>query len=184
MRLRKCAVFAAAVCAVAGFGAAGAGAQKKAPAAGGKAAVLAVVKRFEDAYKRKDGKTMLLTLMAPTGDKVKIQQRYEWLRGHGPGDAPNTAPTLFVSSRGSFVPVKYAVASVAPAGGGKWTVIVKEDGTYRDEDGKYRVSRTRHFDVVQVKGKWYVGDYYLKQNRENYGFPVDDISDKMEPLGN
>jgi hypothetical protein len=47
----------------------------------------------------------------------------------------------------------------------------------------YRVSRKRHFQIVKVGKKWMVGDYYLLQNRENYGFPVDDISDKMQVIG-
>ena len=148
-----------------------------------KAEVTAAVKQFEEAYKRKDAKTMILKLMAPTQDKGKIQQRGEWLKGNGPGDAPNTAPPLFTSNRGSFVPSKYVIASATPQSADKWTVVVKEDGTYRDEDGKYKVSRTRHVTVIKYKNKWLISDYVMKENPTNYGFFVDDISDKMIPLG-
>ena len=148
-----------------------------------KAAVTATVKQFEEAYKRKDANTMITKLMAPTQDKGKIQQRGEWLKGNGPGDAPNTAPPLFKSNRGSFVPSKYVIASAMPQGADKWQVVVKEDGTYKDEDGKYKVSRTRYVTVTKAKNKWLIADYVMKENPTNYGFFVDDISDKLTPIG-
>jgi hypothetical protein len=150
---------------------------------GDKAAVMAAVKKFEEAYKRKDANMMITKLMAPTQDKVKIQQRGEWLKGNGPGDAPNTAPPLFKSNRGSFVPSKYVISSATPQSKDKWQVVVKEDGTYKDEDGKYKVSRTRHVTVTKAGGKWLIADYVMKENPTNYGFFVDDISDKMTPIG-
>ena len=105
-------------------------AQKGGGGGGGsaKAAVTAIVKQFEEAYKRKDANTMITKLMAPTQEKGKIQQRGEWLKGNGPGDAPNTAPPLFKSNRGSFVPSKYVIASATPQSADKWQVVVKEDG--------------------------------------------------------
>lgn len=148
-----------------------------------KTAVTAIVKEFEEAYKRKDANTMITKLMAPTQEKGKIQQRGEWLKGNGPGDAPNTAPPLFKSNRGSFVPSKYVIASATPQSADKWQVVVKEDGTYKDEDGKYKVSRTRYVTVTKAKNKWLIADYVMKENPTNYGFFVDDISDKMTPIG-
>ncbi|MCS6775453.1 MAG: hypothetical protein NZ557_02810 [Chthonomonadaceae bacterium] len=148
-----------------------------------RAMVLEVVREFENAYMKKQKRRMLMELMAPTKDPVKIQQRYEWLRGHGPGDAPNTAPVLFQSARGSFVPYRYNVVSAVRQSPAQWTVVVNEEGTSFDEDGRYRVMRRRHFKIVKVGKKWMVGDYYLQQNPTNYGFPVDDICDRMQPLG-
>jgi hypothetical protein len=159
---------------------------------GEKAAVLATVRAFETAYMQKNKQRMLMALMAPTKDAVKVQQRYEWLRGHGPGDAPNTAPVLFQSARGSFVPTRYTILTAIKESPTQWKVIVSEEGRSFDQDEiggvmkttKYRVIRKRHFQIVKVGKKWMVGDYYLLQNRENYGFPVDDIADKMQALGN
>lgn len=149
-----------------------------------RAAVLNTVREFETAYMKKQKGKMLMQMMAPTKDPVKIQQRYEWLRGNGPGDAPNTAPILFQSARGSFVPSRYNVLTAIKESPSQWKVIVNEEGKSYDEDGKYTVIRKRHFKIVQVGKKWMVGDYYLLQNATNYGFPVDDISDKLQKLGN
>lgn len=151
---------------------------------GDKQAVLSTVRAFENAYMKKNKRQMLMVLMAPTKDLVKIQQRYEWLRGHGPGDAPNTAPILFQSARGSFVPTRYTISSSKPTDAKTWTVVVNEEGKSYDEDGKYLVQRKRFFKIVKVGKKWMVGDYYLKENPTNYGFPVDDISDKLQKIGN
>ena len=35
---------------------------------------------------------------------------------------------------------------------------------------------------INVKGVWYVADYVLPSNTEDYGFYVDDIADKMKKL--
>lgn len=149
---------------------------------GEKQAVLNTVRAFETAYMKKNKTEMLMKLMAPTKDPVKVQQRYEWLRGHGPGDAPNTAPILFQSARGSFVPTRYKVSSSTKTSPTSWTVVVNEEGRSYDEDGKYIVQRKRYFKIVKVGKKWMVGDYYLRENPTNYGFPVDDISDKMKKI--
>lgn len=174
------------LCAALLAGAAWGGPPKK-PAKSGnaKAAALAVVNQFEQAYKRKDKQIMLMKLMVPTTDALTLEKRYKWYRGYGPNDLPGSKQTLvlFESSHGSFVPSKYTVSSALPEEGGRWRVVVKEEGTYRDEDGRYKVNRIRHFKVTQFKGKWYIADYFLKENPEDYGFYCDDIVDKMTPLG-
>jgi len=154
-------------------------------ASGGKSAAVAVIKQFEEAYKRKDKKTMILKLMIPTTDADVLEKRYQWLRGYGPHDLPGSVhpPILFETSQGSFVPTKYAIVSMSPGGSGGWNATVSEEGTYRDEDGKYRVSRLRQFKIAPYKGKYYVASYVLKENPDDYGFRVDDISDKMVSLG-
>lgn len=152
---------------------------------GTRAAVLAVVDQFEKAYRRKDKKTMLFKLMLPTDNAMAMEKRYQWWRGYGPKDMPGSRhpPILFETSKGSFVPAAYKVLEAASTSGGSWSVAVREEGTYRDEDGRYKVSRMRHFTISPQKGKWYVRDYVLKENPEDYGFWVDDIVDKMTPLG-
>lgn len=154
-------------------------------ATGTRAAVLAAVDQFEKAYQRKDKKTMLFKLMMPTSDAMAMEKRYQWWRGYGPKDPAGTKhqPILFETSKGSFVPTTYKVLDAAPTGTGSWSVAVREEGTYKDEDGRYKVSRVRHFKMSQQKGKWYVLDYVLKENPEDYGFWVDDIIDKMTPMG-
>lgn len=156
----------------------------KAAVGGAKGSALAAVDRFEQAYKKKDKQTMLMKLMTPTQDAGTLEKRYQWLRGYGPKDDPGSKhpPILFESSRGSFVPTSYAVVSSAPAGSNKWQVVVRENGTYRDEDGRYKVLRQRIYTMQNVGGKWYVADYVLKENPEDYGFWVDDIIDKMTKL--
>jgi len=37
--------------------------------------------------------------------------------------------------------------------------------------------------MTLTKGKWYVMDYFLKENPEDYGFWVDDIVDHMTKVG-
>jgi hypothetical protein len=159
--------------------------QTGASVSGGKSAAIAVVKQFEEAYKRKDKTTMIQKLMIPTEDAGTLEKRYQWLRGYGPKDLPGSVhpPILFDSNKGSFVPTKYAVTAASSNGAGGWNVTVTEEGTYRDEDGRYRVSRVRRFKIAPYKGKYYVADYFLKENAEDYGFYVDDISDKMVSLG-
>jgi len=56
----------------------------------GRAAVLATVNQFEQAYKRKDKKTLLMKLMVPTSDAGALENGYQWLRGYGPTDMPGT----------------------------------------------------------------------------------------------
>ncbi len=154
-------------------------------ASGPRAAVLLVVDQFEKAYQRKDKKTMLFKLMVPTTDQEAIEKRYQWWRGYGPHDMPGSKhpPILFETSQGSFVPTKYRVSEAVPGEKGRWNVTVHEDGTYHDEDGGYKVARIRHFVITPYKGKWYVMDYVLEENPEDYGFRVDDIIDKMVHTG-
>ena len=146
---------------------------------------LAVVAQFERAYAASDKRTMLFKLMAPTQDANAIEKRYQWFRGYGPKDMPGTRhpPILFESSKGSFVPSSYVISSSGPAGPDEWSTVVREQGTYQDEDGRYRVNRLRHFKLTRTGGKWYVADYYLQENPEDYGFWVDDIVDKLTPIG-
>jgi hypothetical protein len=151
-------------------------------ATGVKAKVLAAVAEFEAAYKARNSRKMLLQLMVPTTDQATIDRRLMWLRGYGKNDAPRTHPILFESNYGSFSPRVYRVLSSAPIEGGRWSVVVREEGRSRDEDGQYEVMRVRHIKLTQLKGKWYVMDYVLKENPEKYGFYVDDISDKLTPI--
>jgi len=154
------------------------------PADGAKAGITGIVSRFEAAYEHKDKKQMLMVLMAPTKDDGALEKRYQWLRGYGPRDMPGSKhpPILFETSKGSFVPVSYKIKSITVSGPKSGTAMVEEKGTYRDEDGKYRVTRDRLFRLVQIGGKWYVNDYVLTENQEDYGFYVDDIADKMTKL--
>ena len=149
-----------------------------------KGGALGVVRQFEAAYMRKDKQTMIMRLMAPTTDADTIEKRYQWFRGYGPRDMPGSKhpPILFESSHGSFVPAAYTIVS-SSCSATKATVVVKEHGIYRDEDGGYRVERNRTFKLVQARGRWWVLDYVFLENPETYGFYVDDISDKMTHFG-
>jgi hypothetical protein len=188
-RIRLCAALLAAVVATTPALAMKPPAKKKAPkAAAGKeaatrATVLAVVNRFEAAYKNRDKETLLLKLMVPvpTTDMATLEKRYQWLRGYGPNDLPGSAhpPILFDLRKGSFAPDSYKVLASAPIDAMHYAVTVREEGTYQDEDGHYKVMRVRHFKMTDYKGKWYVMDYYMQENPEDYGFFVDDITDKM-----
>jgi len=155
--------------------------RSSAGAGSGKTGVLATVDAFEQAYKRKDKKAMIFELMVPTKDAESLEKRYQWFRGFGPKDMPGTKhpPILFETSKGSFVPTGYAVGAIKRADSTHWTVTVREQGTYRDEDGRYTVKRVRTFKIVQYNHKWFVADYVLADNPEDYGFWVDDILDKM-----
>jgi hypothetical protein len=146
---------------------------------------LATVAAFEAAYHAKDKKTMIFKLMAPTQDAEALEKRYQWFRGYGPKDMPGTRhpPILFESSKGSFVPLSYQVSSSASVDPDHWTATVKEQGIYHDEDGNWTVIRLRDYKLKRVAGKWYVADYVLRENPEDYGFWVDDIVDKMTHVG-
>jgi hypothetical protein len=152
-----------------------------APGGGARAGITAAVTRFEIAYEHKDKKAMLMKLMAPTQDDGALEKRYQWLRGYGPKDMPGTKhpPILFETSKGSFVPTAFVIKSISISDPTHGTATVEEKGTYRDEDGKYKVIRSRQFKLVAIHGIWYVADYVLTSNTEDYGFYVDDISDKM-----
>lgn len=155
------------------------------PKTPGRAGALSVARQFEEAYRKKDKKQMILGLMLPTTDAESLEKRYQWLRGYGPTDPPGgrRPPILFETSRGSFVPTKYQIASDASDGPNRWKVIAREEGSYRDEDGTYRIVRTRHILLSFTKGRWWVRDYINTANTEDYGFYVDDIADKMTHLG-
>ena len=150
-------------------------------------AVAAVVSGFERAYMNKDKRTMLMKLMVPTNDADTLEKRYQWLRGYGPKDMPGTVhpPILFKTTKGSFVPTRYSLQEETPIDKTHWTAKVQEKGTYHDEDGSYNVTRIRYFKIVKYSdGKWYVADYYVQGKPiEDYGFYVDDIIDKMTPVG-
>ena len=60
-------------------------------------------------------------------------------------------------------------------------MTVDEKGTYTDEDGKYKVERTRHIACRKVGGKWYIEDYPAP-SEDDLGFGVDDIRDKMTKI--
>lgn len=149
-----------------------------------KSGITAVVKQFETAYQHKDKKRMLMQLMAPTQDDGALEKRYQWLRGYGPHDMPGTKhpPILFETSKGSFVPTSYRILSVNVSDAKHGTATVEEQGTYKDEDGKYRVRRKRLYRLINMRGKWYVSDYVITTNQEDYGFYVDDIADTMKKL--
>lgn len=163
-----------------------AGQKHKGSAKGGgeKAAVLSAVEKFEKAYQKQDKKAMLMKLMVPTTDAGTLEKRYQWLRGYGPKDLAGSKhpPILFETSKGSFVPSEYKVTSSAPSNG-SWNVGVEEKGSYKDEDGKYKVTRKRLVKVTKYKGSWYISDYVLRENPEDYGFYCDDIIDTMKPVG-
>jgi hypothetical protein len=154
------------------------------PTGSAKAGITGIVDAFEAAYAHKDKKLMLMRLMAPTKDDGALEKRYQWLRGYGPHDMPGTKhpPILFETSKGSFVPTSFKITSMTVSGPRSGTAYVEEKGTYRDEDGKYRVTRKRLFRLAQIGGKWYVSDYVIESNQEDYGFYVDDIADKMTKL--
>jgi hypothetical protein len=152
-----------------------------AQAQGARAGITGAVTRFETAYEHKDKKALLMKLMVPTQDAEAVEKRYQWLRGYGPKDMPGTKhpPILFETAKGSFVPTSYTIKSISVSDPTHGTATVEERGTYRDEDGKYKVIRSRVFKLAAVKGTWYVADYVIPSNTEDYGFYVDDISDKM-----
>jgi hypothetical protein len=174
-RMKQCALIGIALVACAG----GAGARQG--KGGARAGITAIVIRFETAYEHKERQTLLMKLMNPTQDAETLEKRYQWLRGYGPKDMPGTKhpPILFETSKGSFVPTSYVIKSISVSDPTHGAATVEEKGTYRDEDGKYKVIRTRQFKLVAIKGKWYVADYVLASNTEDYGFYVDDIADKM-----
>jgi hypothetical protein len=136
---------------------------------------------WERAYQRRDKQTMINKLLAPTTDAGTIEKRFQWLRGYGPHDMPGTVhpPILFDNRKGSFHPTQYALMKTTKIGPNLWDNTVQETGSYHDEDGAYRVTRVRHIKVVKSGSNWYVQDYYLAENPEDYGFYVDDIQDKM-----
>lgn len=144
-----------------------------------------LISNFERAYMARDKKTMIMKLMVPTQDANALEKRYQWLRGYGPHDMPGTKhpPILFESSKGSFVPTSYSLVKLTPVDPTHYQATVNELGTYKDEDGRYKVKRVRQFKLVKQGGKWYVADYYNKDNAEDYGFWVDDINDQMTKLG-
>ncbi len=157
---------------------------KKAPVNNTKAAVLNVVSQFEAAYKAKDKKTIIFKLMVPSKEAETLEKRYQWFRGYGPTDMPGSKhpPILFETSKGSFVPSSYYVTTVTPDEPNTWKVNIHEHGTYRDEDGRWDVQRLRQMTVIKYNGKYYVSDYVMMDNPTDYGFYVDDISDKMSKL--
>lgn len=148
--------------------------------AGGKSA-LAVVEAFEKAYQRKDKNTMILKLMTPTKDVGTLNKRYQWFRGYGVDEKPSAVrpPILFTTAPGSYVPTTYKVVSSSAVSATEYSVTVFEKGGCREEGVNYAVERTRRFKLLKVGGKWLVSDYVNPTNTEEYGFFVDDISDKM-----
>ncbi|MDE2126580.1 MAG: hypothetical protein KGJ62_08320 [Armatimonadetes bacterium] len=150
-----------------------------------KLSVLQVVKTWETAYEHKQRERMLMTLMEPSEDAETLEKRYQWLRGYGPHDMPGSRhpPILFDNDRGSFVPGDYKVLEVLKQSPTAWRVTVAEHGTYHDEDGNWKVERQRDVKVVKYNNKWYVADYVLRSNTEDYGFYVDDIADTMVKAG-
>ncbi len=147
----------------------------------GAGSALAVVDAFEKAYQRKDKNTMLLKLMTPTKDTGTLNKRYQWLRGYGVDELPSAVrpPILFTTALGSYVPTAYKVVSSSAVSAQEYSVTVKENGGCREEGVNYKVERTRRFKLLKLNGKWFVSDYVNPTNTEEYGFYVDDISDKM-----
>ncbi len=147
-----------------------------------KKACLAVVDAWEKAYMRKDANYLINTLMVPTTDFAILEKRYQWLRGYGPKDLPGSVhpPILFKTSKGSFVPTSYKLLGTQKLDDTHYDIAVQELGTYRDEDGLFKVDRNRHVKLTLSRGKWWVMDYYLADNADDYGFFVDDIRDKVK----
>ena len=143
--------------------------------------VAAVIDAFEKAYQKKDKATMLLKLMYPTTDKNIINKRMQWLRGYGIDEVPAAVrpPILFTTAPGSFVPTTYKLVSANPVDGTNWSAIVEEKGGCREESKRFSVERKRNVTLLQMKGKWYINNYYNQINPDEYGFWVDDITDKM-----
>lgn len=148
-----------------------------------KAQVTVLVAAFEKAYQRKDKQTMIKKLMTPNPDDLMVEKRYQWLQGYGPKDMPGSKhpPILFERPRGTFVPTAYLLTSVTPGDATHCAATVQEKGTYTDEDGKYKVERTRHIACRKVGGKWYIEDYPAP-SEDDLGFGVDDIRDKMTKM--
>lgn len=154
------------------------------PGGTARAQVTALINSFEDAYRRKDKKMMLMQLMAPTQDSYAVEKRYQWYRGFGPTDMAGTKhpPILFETSRGSFVPKVYLLKSLTPVdAASRWNAVVEEHGVYKDEDGVFRVIRNRDMKLQKYKNQWYVMDYTLRENPEDLGFYVDTIYDAVIP---
>ncbi len=154
------------------------------PGGTARAQVTAVIDSFENAYRRKDKKMMLMQLMAPTQDSYAVEKRYQWYRGFGPTDMAGTKhpPILFETSRGSFVPKVYLLKSLTPVdAASRWDAVVEEHGVYKDEDGVFRVIRNRDMKLQKYKNQWYVMDYTLRENPEDLGFYVDTIYDAVIP---
>lgn len=147
----------------------------------GAGSALAVVDAFEKAYQRKDKNTMILKLMTPTKDVGILNKRYQWYRGYGVDEKPSAVrpPILFTTAPGSYVPTTYKVVSSGANSSQEYSVTVKEKGGCREEGVNYSVERVRRFKIVKMNGKWLVSDYVNPTNTEEYGFFVDDISDKM-----
>lgn len=147
----------------------------------GAGSALAVVDAFEKAYQRKDKNTMILKLMTPTKEVGLLNKRYQWLRGYGVDEKPSAVrpPILFTTAPGSYVPTTYKVVSSGANSSQEYSVTVKEKGGCREEGVNYSVERVRRFKIVKMNGKWLVSDYVNPTNTEEYGFFVDDISDKM-----
>lgn len=148
-----------------------------------KAQVTELVMKFEKAYERKDKVTMITKLMTPDPDDLMVEKRYQWLRGYGPKDMPGSRhpPILFERPRGTFVPKSYLIKSAKPVDSTHFVVSVEENGTYTDEDGKYKVERIRNIKCRRVSNKWYIEDYPAPTD-DDLGFGVDDISDKMTKI--
>jgi len=147
----------------------------------GAGSALAVVDAFEKAYQRKDKNTMILKLMTPTKDVGILNKRYQWYRGYGVDEKPSAVrpPILFTTAPGSYVPTTYKVVTSGANSSQEYSVTVKEKGGCREEGVNYSVERVRRFKLLKVNGKWLVSDYVNPTNTEEYGFFVDDISDKM-----
>lgn len=143
--------------------------------------VIAVLAAFEQAYSRKDKATMLTKLMYPTKDKNMINKRMQWFRGYGIDEVPAAVrpPILFTTAPGSFVPAVYTLISANPIDGANWGAVVEEQGTCREEGKRFSVKRRRNVTLTQMGGKWYINNYYNTQNPDEFGFWVDDITDKM-----
>lgn len=150
-------------------------------ASGTKGKVLAVIDAFEKAYQRKDKNTMLTKLVYPTTDKNILNKRYQWIRGYGVDEVPAAVrpPILFTTAPGSFVPKSYKVISVNAIDGANWGAVVEEKGSCQEEGKRFSVERKRNVTVTQMNGKWYINNYYNKENPDEFGFWVDDITDKM-----
>lgn len=143
--------------------------------------VAAVIEAFEQAYAKKDKATMLQKLMYPTTDKNVLNKRLQWLRGYSLDEDARSVrpPILFTTAPGSYVPTGYKLISANPIDGANWGAIVEEKGSCREEGKKFSVERRRNVTLIQVKGKWYINNYYNKENPDEFGFWVDDITDKM-----
>ena len=148
-----------------------------------KVEVTTLVAQFEKAYQRKDKVTMIKKLMTPNPDDLMVEKRYQWLQGYGPKDMPGSKhpPILFERPRGTFVPTAYTLRALTPGDATHYEASVTENGTYTDEDGKYKVERIRKIKCRKVGAKWYIEDYPAPSD-DDLGFGVDDIQDKMTKI--